>query len=165
LHLNSLSAIQAGPIISTKSAPGLLIATGNEGHSLKKEEINTYISHDGGLSWRLAAKGNHRYEVADQGGLIVMAPSGEPINNVFFSWDSGYTFTSVEVSKHKFYVTNIRTDKQKLGVFFVVEGVLDGSGGFGVLIPIDFSFLMPKICDSKMLTDFEEWIPKLPDDE
>ena len=43
------------------------------------DKINTYLSTDGGNSWKEIAKGfylnkgSHIYEVSDHGGLIVMA--------------------------------------------------------------------------------------------
>lgn len=51
-----------------------MIGTGNIGQYLsdKPDEINTYISIDGGRNWDQIARGSHIYEVGDHGGIIVM---------------------------------------------------------------------------------------------
>jgi hypothetical protein len=57
------------------NAIGIIIGCGNVGQylSLKPDEVNTYLSRDGGLSWFEISKGSHIYEIGDHGGLIVMA--------------------------------------------------------------------------------------------
>lgn len=63
------------PLYGVKSAPGILIAVGSVGHYLSNnpQELSTFVSEDGGLTWRHIADGPHMYEIGDQGGLIVMA--------------------------------------------------------------------------------------------
>ncbi len=53
----------------------MIIGTGSVGYHLatRPDEINTYISRNGGLSWVELAKGSHIYELGDHGGLLVMA--------------------------------------------------------------------------------------------
>lgn len=67
--------MQYGPFYSSDNSLGLIMGTGNIGKSLKyrKDEINTYLSRDGGLTWAEVKKGSHIYEFADHGGLILMA--------------------------------------------------------------------------------------------
>jgi len=57
----------------------LVISTGNEGEylSFHKDEVNTYLSVNGGLDWEMIKKGSHIYEIADHGGLIVIAKNKE----------------------------------------------------------------------------------------
>lgn len=64
-----------GPVYSDKNAVGVMIGTGGTGKYLptRQDEINTYFSRDGGLTWDEIAKGSHIYELGDHGGLIVMA--------------------------------------------------------------------------------------------
>lgn len=75
LHLNSYSNSNFGPVYSTRNAAGLIMGTGNVGDYLssRHDEINTYLSRDGGLTWFEVAKHSHIYEIGDHGGLIVMA--------------------------------------------------------------------------------------------
>ena len=74
LHLHSVSYDKYGPFYSSESAVGLIIGTGNVGSYLsnRADEINTYLSRDGGLTWFEIRKGSHIYEIGDHGGLIVL---------------------------------------------------------------------------------------------
>ena len=53
LHLHSLSNAAYGPFYSTDNSLGLVLGTGNVGKYLsnKEDEVNTYLSRDGGLNW------------------------------------------------------------------------------------------------------------------
>jgi hypothetical protein len=76
LHLHSSSAWNMyAPFYSTDNAVGIIMGTGNVGASLKftPQDVNTYLSRDGGLSWLEAHKGAFIYEYGDHGGLITMA--------------------------------------------------------------------------------------------
>ena len=47
------STIRARPIVSRKSAPGLILATGNMGNKIHVDETaGIYMSTDAGWSWR-----------------------------------------------------------------------------------------------------------------
>ena len=89
LHLHSYSHDHLfSPILSKKSALGIILATGNIGKylSLVTDRINNYISADGGYSWKEIAKGSHIFEVADHGGLIIIARDYKATNGIIFSW-------------------------------------------------------------------------------
>ncbi len=64
-----------GPFYSNDNSVGLIIGCGNVGDylSLNSDEINTYLSRDGGLTWFEIRKGSHIYEMGNHGGIIVMA--------------------------------------------------------------------------------------------
>jgi len=53
----------------------LILGTGSIGKylSYRSDQVNTYMSRDGGLSWFEIAKGSHIYEIGDHGGVIVLA--------------------------------------------------------------------------------------------
>ncbi len=53
LHLKGRTELFGTPIYSGDNSPGLILATGNVGFYLsnKAEEINTYLSRDGGHNW------------------------------------------------------------------------------------------------------------------
>jgi len=75
LHLHSISDMRYGPFYSAENSFGLIIATGNVGDylSFHADEVNTFLTRDGGLTWFEIRKGSHIYEIGDHGGLIVMA--------------------------------------------------------------------------------------------
>jgi Sortilin, neurotensin receptor 3, len=62
-------------IYSSEEAVGVIVSTGNTGLFLtsKDEEVNTYLSRDGGHNWYEILKGSHTYEIGDHGGIIVFA--------------------------------------------------------------------------------------------
>ena len=136
-----------------------MIATGNEGAYLDRNLTNTYLSDDGGVNWRLLAKGNHLYDLGDQGGLLVLAPSGTPTTYILFSWDMGRTLNQMTVSERPIYVAKIKADQANKGLLVIVQGVEDSEDHLGIVISLDFSNLMPKLCQVQNLTDFDVWTP------
>ena len=71
---------------SGASAVGIIIAIGNVGHHLhyRADEANVMLSRDSGLTWNEVAKGSHIYEVADHGGLIVLANNRIATNRMLY---------------------------------------------------------------------------------
>lgn len=53
LHLHSISSTRFGPFYSTENSMGMILGTGNVGEYLsnRPDEVNTYLSRDGGLTW------------------------------------------------------------------------------------------------------------------
>jgi len=51
--LHSIVNMEFGPFYSTENSVGILFGTGNVGSYLsnRKDEINTYLSRDAGLTW------------------------------------------------------------------------------------------------------------------
>merc|ERR1719289_854562 len=63
-------ATRSIPVLTSEAAPGLLLASGNMGHSLGYK-TSVFLSADAGLSWHQVLKGNYYYNVGDHGGVIV----------------------------------------------------------------------------------------------
>ena len=53
LHLHSISNMKFPPFYSTENSLGIVLGVGNIGKYLsnKEDEVNTYLSRDGGLNW------------------------------------------------------------------------------------------------------------------
>ena len=145
--------------MSSPSIPGFIVATGNEGQYLSRNLTNTYMSDDGGVTWRLLIKGNHIYDIGDQGGLIVLAPSGTPTTYILFSWDMGRSLNKMTVHHEPFYVSRIKADQDNKGLLVIVQGVQDSDHHQGIVISLEFSNLMPRLCEVDSLADFEVWTP------
>ena len=160
LHLNSLTEVRSGQILSAQTSPGMLIATGNEGNYLGEKDIGTYISEDVGLTWRLLLPGDHIYDISDQGGLFVLVETAKPTNSIKFSWDKGTSFSKMQVSDRPFFATKVQTDKSNTGLVFIIHGVLDSEDHLGMIISVDFSRLMPRLCQIEGLADFDLWTPE-----
>jgi hypothetical protein len=80
-----------GPFYSTDNSVGLIMGTGNLGKYLSNKDdlANTFLSRDGGLTWFEVKKGSHIYEIADHGGLILMASNKRAVNHLDYSWNEG----------------------------------------------------------------------------
>ena len=75
MHLHSITSDNYGPFYSTPTALGIILGIGNVGKHLayEEDEVNTYLSRDGGVNWEEVRKGSHIYEIGDHGALILMA--------------------------------------------------------------------------------------------
>lgn len=94
LHLHSYSSPTQPPPYSQENAIGLIMGVGNLGYFLKdrNDELNTYFTRDGGLTWFEVRKGPHIFEFGDHGALIAMAPSHKATEFLEFSWNQGLTW-------------------------------------------------------------------------
>ena len=57
------------PIMSSSSAIGVIIASGNMGKTLAIKN-NVFVSADAGLSWHQILKGSHYFNMGDHGGEL-----------------------------------------------------------------------------------------------
>jgi hypothetical protein len=130
---SSPNACLAGipPLYSGASAVGIIIAIGNTGHHLhyRADEANVMMSRDSGLTWTQVAKGSHIYEVADHGGLIVLANDRIATNNILFSWNEGGNWTGFNFWKHHMEVENVITEPRGASQEFIVYGRRKEKGG------------------------------------
>lgn len=167
LNLHGISSNFA-PFYSVESAAGIIIANGNVGRYLSNnpEEVSTYLSRDGGLSWFEVRKGSHIYEIGDHGALILLADDKNYTNSIFYSWDEGMTFEELRISDEKILVHNIIIEPSSTSQHFVVYGETKMKKGQkkGVVIGIDFTSLHEPQCknadqpDTKE-SDYEKWTP------
>jgi len=164
LHLNGVNE-RHGPFYSVASAPGIILATGNVGHSLSSapHAQNTYLSRDGGLTWHEIALGSHIYEIADHGGLIVLVPDSAPTRILKYSWDSGKTWHEYVFSpQFLVQVQNVITEPQSKFLNVIVYGTLED--GRGVTTFVDFSQIHPRHCIGEDApgteqSDYELFVP------
>ncbi|CAL4091361.1 unnamed protein product, partial [Meganyctiphanes norvegica] len=84
-------------VLSKRSAPGLIMATGSVGNSLKGHYA-LYVSTDAGINWNQVMKGNHLYTLGDHGGVLVAVDFyRSQTNEIQYSTDEGERWLS-----HKF---------------------------------------------------------------
>ena len=60
------------PIMSSSSAIGVIIASGNMGKTLGVKN-NVFVSADAGLSWHQILKGSHYFNMGDHGGELFVS--------------------------------------------------------------------------------------------
>lgn len=167
LNLHGISS-DYSHFYSVESAVGIIIANGNVGKYLSydPEEISTFLSRDGGITWNEVRKGSHTYEIGDHGGLIVMADDQHPTDTILYTWDEGLQWQELRVSNEKLMIRNIVIEPSSISQNFVVYGESTTKKGkkSGVVIGLNFSLLNERRCtgadmpDSKE-SDYETWSP------
>lgn len=163
LHLHSLSYRQYSPVYSTESAVGLVLGTGNVGKylSMREDEVNTYMSRDGGLTWIEVRKGSYIYEIGDHGALIVMADNRQATDTVYYTWNEGRSWEALTFTSSPIEVENIIISPGAVAQSFLVLGI---KAGKGVAVALDFSSLHEPQCQGMedpdgRNSDYELWTP------
>ena len=124
---------------SSPSAVGLMLGTGNVGEYLGfKKEADTFITTDGGMTWKFIRKGNWMWEFGDQGSIIVLVKEDEPTDRVLYSLNEGKDWAEYTFTEGKMVVTDITTVPSDTSRNFLLWGKL---GGDIVTVNLDFSGL------------------------
>jgi hypothetical protein len=155
LHLHGFSSSAFTWFYSVPNAIGLMMATGNLGDELldRPDQVNTYFSRDGGVSWREVHKGSFVPEFGDHGGIIVMADALHKSSKFLFTVDEGKSWHECQFTDSAVEVTNIRIAPKGNSQKFILYGELDGAS---VLAQLDFSGYFSRNCND---ADYEEWSP------
>lgn len=167
LHLHSYSSEELPYPYSTETAVGLIMGVGNVGKQLSfiQEELNTYLSRDGGMTWLEVKKGPYVMEFGDHGSIIVMAPMFKPTRELWFTFDEGLNWDTVIISDSMVDVDNIRVEPQSISQKFIVHGHYSNSeAGKGLIVSIDFGQLNTRVCKgvdnpTGSESDYELWTP------
>lgn len=153
---------------SSSSAIGFLIGVGNVGETLETyEKSSTFLSTDGGLSWKEVAKGNYQWEYGDQGTILVLVDAVNETDEIIYSIDEGKSWLKFKFSEKKISVLDlatIPTDTARKFVIFARSA--DKQDGF-FAISIDFTHFFRRQCqldlDNPNSDDYEYWSPKHPE--
>ncbi|CAK75654.1 unnamed protein product (macronuclear) [Paramecium tetraurelia] len=172
LHLHLSQAFyQFAPIYTETNSIGIIVATGSIGKylSYRQDQVNTYLSRDGGLTWIEIKKGSYIYEISNHGGLIVMAKDQETTNQIVYSWNGGMEWTPFNILDQKAEIQNIITEPQNKGSRFIAYGAIQlESNGIkteqGLLATIDLDELHQRNCigqdkAGEIGSDYELWTP------
>ncbi|KAL4463962.1 hypothetical protein ABPG74_005899 [Tetrahymena malaccensis] len=169
LNFKGRTESQGTPVYSTDNAPGIILATGNVGSYLSnnQDELRTYLSTDGGHTWKEIQVGSHEYEIGDQGGIIAMARDDKLTNEVIYSVDEGETWRRLSFrDENKFKVDSFVTEESNDERTFLFYGTKTGQDGNtkGVIGAINFSNLFKRECagfenPGEDGSDYERWVP------
>lgn len=175
LHLTSYSSINSGPPYSSKHSLGIVLGVGNVGEylSTRPDELNTYFSRDGGLTWYEIMKGPHTFEIGDHGALIVVAPTAKATKHVYYTWNEGLTWEKLQISKTPIEISNILIEPNNTSQQFLILGRTAMSGSKrriqsnrGIITTVDFSQMHERPCvgfkeatTDPTGTDYEKFTP------
>ncbi|KAI9347226.1 hypothetical protein BDR26DRAFT_931474 [Obelidium mucronatum] len=162
--------IDSNDLFSSESAVGFMMGVGNVGPYLKRRnDGNTFLTRDAGLTWTEVAKDAHLYEFGDKGGIILLANDEVPIDEVKYSLNHGNTFISAKISAAlnggKLRVSNIITEPYGAASTFVLFGTVFGgsSDKQTAAIKLDFTTVWPRECKfikgDDVNSDYEVWSP------
>lgn len=104
------------------------------------------MSLNAGLDWKLIANGSHVYQIADQGGLIVMADDSMPTKFIKFSWDLGERWETMQITEEALLVTSITVEPSTRGLVVLIYGISHFETSLGFIVPISFEKLLPREC-------------------
>ncbi|AJQ15672.1 Pep1p [Saccharomyces cerevisiae YJM1399] len=148
---------------STPTA-GILMTTGivGDGSVFDWGDQRTFISRDGGLTWKLAFDFPCLYAVGDYGNVIVAIPynadeDDDPQSEFYYSLDQGKTWTEYQLETTIYPNELMNTTPDGSGAKFILNGFtlahMDGTTNF--IYAIDFSTAFnDKTCEEN---DFEDW--------
>jgi photosystem II stability/assembly factor-like uncharacterized protein len=151
---------------SSPSAIGVMLGVGNVGESLGVyKDGDTFITTDGGISWKVAMKGTYMWEFGDQGSIIVLVQRDTPTKVLQYTLDEGKTWKFEQFSEEEMLVERITTVPSDNSKNFLLWGKQNGKL---TTVNLDFSGLYDRQCklDKANLdasdSDYYLWHPRHP---
>ncbi|CAR30378.1 type I sorting receptor [Lachancea thermotolerans CBS 6340] len=133
---------------SSGSALGYMIGVGNVGeYLLPKEECSTFITTDGGFTWKEIKKGSYQWEFGDRGSVIVLVKDQQKTDLITYSVDSGKTWNDYKFAGEELYVEDIITTPQDSAMRFLLIGKSSSiSGKDTKTFTVDFTQSFDRQC-------------------
>lgn len=147
---------------------GLFFGVGNVGSKLGEyKDADTFMTTDGGITWRNVKKGLWTWQYGDQGSIIVLVQrathgNGAKTKIVSYSTDEGRTWTDYKFSEEEVTVLDITTVRSGTSRNFLLWA--KSTDGKLFSIDLDFSGLANKPCQylEDGDSDYDIWSPKHP---
>ncbi|TID20369.1 hypothetical protein CANINC_003614 [Pichia inconspicua] len=167
LHIAWLTERSGDGEIVTGQTPGILIGVGNVGKYLEHsfDKLKTFLSRDGGLTWKKISDKPSIFAFGDIGNIIVTAPvdlnyfltgkTDTVSDYVSFSLDQGDTWSELKLGTKVvplYFVNNDDSTDTS-----ILMNSLDPNGE-SILHTFDFSTAFDKICTDE---DKEEWLARV----
>ncbi|KAK7076324.1 Sortilin-related receptor [Halocaridina rubra] len=150
-------ATQTIPIMSKKSAPGLILGTGTVGTSLKGHAA-LYLSIDAGVNWYQVLRSNYLYTFGDHGGII-MAVQLYQVNgttNTFkYSTDEGETWHDQKFHDEELRIYGLMTEPGENTTVFTLFGSKSEKHQW-IFIKVDMKPVFQYPCN---IDDYKTWSP------
>lgn len=148
-------------IMSSKSAPGIIMATGVIGHSLKGHPA-LFVSRDAGLTWKEVLKEYYFFNMGDHGGLLVAVKyfkSRGETRNISYSTDEGETWQTYVFNDKNLRVYGLMTEPGENTTVFTMFGSDSGMHQW-LIIKVDLRNVFERDCTDD---DYKFWSPSSPD--
>lgn len=142
----------APPILTQETAPGIVLASGTLGKSLKGDP-DVFLSTNAGISWRQVLSGNYMYSTADHGGIIVAVRQFVPTDELVYSLDEGQTWVNYKFVSDRIRVYGLLTEPGENTTVFSVFGSLLIGHSWRIL-QINFTNTFDKKCEK---SDYKMW--------
>jgi hypothetical protein len=156
LQLHSVTDLSNSGRVFSSPAPGIIMAIGNTGKYLDSyEKGNLYVSDDAGLTWRESLKGPHKYEIGDQGSILVAVRDKKATDEVNYSLNHGKDWKTVSLPE-KIRPVQLTTTKDSTSLKFLLEAI-DEEQEAGYIITLDFADMHEDQCKKE---DIETWVAR-----
>jgi hypothetical protein len=155
---------------SAPGAIGLAMATGNVGMTLDTDapdEMGTFLTRDGGVSWKQVATGDNFYAMADRGAVLMYVKArSEGTSELHWSWNEGKDSSPCEfgaLGGQLVYAVTSSPDNDGLRFHMLTE-----ADGRNFIVTVDFSNLADSKCTGQdspntATSSYETWVPMDPD--
>ncbi|KAG4306353.1 hypothetical protein PORY_000341 [Pneumocystis oryctolagi] len=148
---------------SSDTIPGLDFAVGSVGEYLDNYlNSNTFMTTDGGITWREVQKGPYMWKFGDQGSILLLTKDKHFSDHFYYSLDMGNTWEIVYFPKKESFlvydITTVYSDTSRKFVLFSIGGKNTNTM---TIIYIDFTMLTDRKCELNEefqdKSDFDIW--------
>lgn len=150
------------------SAIGFLIGVGNVGEFLGSTDMATFLSTDGGITWREIRKGKYMWEYGDKGTILLLVDAENATKEIVYSTDDGQTWSTYEFTDDPIQVWDLATVPTDTARKFVIFAGAENKLKLDTKIfSIDFTHFFSRQCqldlDNPLEDDFDYWTPRHPE--
>ncbi|KAL4715818.1 hypothetical protein ACJJTC_006397 [Scirpophaga incertulas] len=151
------NGFRSASIMSSKSAPGIIMATGVMGKSLKGIP-GVYLSRDAGLTWKRILKDYYFFNFGDHGGVLVAVKyfktRGET-RRIVYSTNGGMDWNSYQFNDDDLRIYGLMTEPGENTTTFTMFGSANEQHQW-IIITIDLREAFARNCTSN---DYRFWSP------
>ncbi|KAL0829250.1 hypothetical protein ABMA28_004072 [Loxostege sticticalis] len=155
---NVVAAVsRSASIMSSKSAPGIIMATGVMGKSLKGIP-GVYLSRDAGLTWKRILKDYYFFNYGDHGGVLVAVKyfkSRGETRRILYSTNEGIEWNSYQFNQNDLRIYGLMTEPGENTTTFTMFGSANDQHQW-IIITIDLRNTFARNCTPD---DYKFWSP------
>ncbi|XP_065899121.1 VPS10 domain-containing receptor SorCS1-like isoform X4 [Dysidea avara] len=156
-HMGSSIDYRRVGVYERDSAPGLIVANGNYGPYLSDDNVNVYITRDGGLNWEQTLAISWHVEIIDHGGLLVAARDDHQVDstNIMYSCNEGMNWNTFVFTSIPSIVWGILTEPGQTSTNVMLFGNEGGRDNrVWTITTVNFTTIFDHDC---IAVDYENW--------